>query len=70
MNSSLNDSLSVLLKILLLSAAISIAIKFLPILERIPVSSTLALILVLAPSMLMAGLLFWRSHRATGRGVI
>ncbi|WP_088890981.1 hypothetical protein [Leptolyngbya ohadii] len=65
MNGSLNDSLSVLLKILLLSAAISIAIKYLPILEKIPVSSPLALILVLTPSVLMAGLLAWRS----GRGV-
>lgn len=63
MNASLNDSIAVLLKILLLSAAISIGIKFLPFLERIPVSSSLALFLVLMPSLLIAALLLWRSRR-------
>ncbi|MBD1850842.1 hypothetical protein [Leptolyngbya sp. FACHB-711] len=63
MNGSLNDSLSVLLKIGLLSAAISIAIKFLPFLEKIPETSSLALALVLSPSILMAGLLAWRSKK-------
>lgn len=64
MTVSFNDLLTVLAKILLLSAAISIAIKFLPILERIPNSSTVALLFVLTPPILLAILLAgrWRSN--------
>ncbi|NET49081.1 MAG: hypothetical protein F6K09_10230 [Merismopedia sp. SIO2A8] len=56
------DSAGLILKVLLLSTGISIAIKYgVPVLSKIPVTSAIALTTVLLPCLIMMGLLGWRS---------
>ncbi len=54
----------VLLKILLLSALISLFIRYVAPMLNIPATSTVALGLVLTPPIVMAGLLGWRDRQA------
>ena len=62
-----SEALGLILKVLLLSTGISIAIKIgAPLLSRIPATSTIALTLVLLPCIIMMGLLGWRAMQANG----
>ncbi len=59
----MNDKTWLILKLLILSAAISAAIKYLAPSLHIPVTSTNALIAISLPSIVMAILLLWRGQR-------
>jgi hypothetical protein len=56
--------MNLVLKVLLLSAGLSVAIKYLAPSLNIPVTSPNALIAVLLPSLLMAVLLIWRGQQS------
>ncbi|MDX2099315.1 MAG: hypothetical protein SFW36_16170 [Leptolyngbyaceae cyanobacterium bins.59] len=58
----MNSSLGFIAKILVLSTAISLAIKYGGPLLPISASSTTAWVAILLPSLLMAGLLGWRTR--------
>lgn len=51
----------VLLKILALSAAISLLIRYIVPLLNLPATSTVALVLVLAPPLIVGAVLGWRN---------
>lgn len=59
----MNDKTQIILKLFLLSAAISAAIKYLAPSLHIPVTSTNALIAITLPSLVMAILLIWRGQQ-------
>ncbi|HEY9698489.1 MAG TPA: hypothetical protein V6D10_14595 [Trichocoleus sp.] len=59
----MTDKLITILKIFLLSAAISFAIKYLAPSLNVPVSSVIALVAVLSPTIIMAIVLAWRSKQ-------
>jgi hypothetical protein len=59
----MNDKTQLILKLLLLSAALSIAIKYLAPSLNIPATSTNALIAIALPSIVMAILLLWRGQQ-------
>lgn len=48
-------------KVFLLSVGITLGIKFIPPLERIPATSAIALSLVFTPTLILGLLLGWRS---------
>lgn len=59
----MNSKAGVLIKVLLLSIAISLAIKYLGPMLELPTSSAIALAMVLIPPLMMGGLLLWRSQQ-------
>jgi hypothetical protein len=59
----MNDKTWLILKLLLISAALSVAIKYLAPSLHIPATSTNALIAILLPSLVMAILLLWRGQQ-------
>jgi hypothetical protein len=59
--------MNLVLKVLLLSAGLSVAIKYLAPSLNIPVTSTNALIAVLLPSLVMAMLLIWRGQQSSSK---
>lgn len=52
-----------ILKLLIISAALSVAIKYGAPLLKIPATSEVALVLVLTPSILLGMVLLWRGWR-------
>jgi len=58
----MHDKIWLILKLFLISAAISAAIKYLAPSLNIPVTSTNALIAISLPSIVMAILLLWRGR--------
>jgi hypothetical protein len=61
----MDSKLWLLLKILLLSGGLSIAIKYLAPAFPIPATATNALIAILTPSLVLALLLVWRRPQVT-----
>lgn len=59
----MNNQTWLILKLLLLSATLSAAIKYLAPSLNIPVTSTNALIAIILPSLVMAILLLWRGQQ-------
>ena len=59
----MNDKLSFILKVVLGSALISLAIKYLGPQLAVPATSAVAIAIVLAPPIIMAALLGWRLQR-------
>jgi hypothetical protein len=57
------NTVSVILKVLLLSAVLSIGIKYLAPNFNIPPTATSALVAVFLPTLVMAGVLGWRSWK-------
>ncbi|BBD56377.1 hypothetical protein NO976_02445 [Planktothrix agardhii] len=57
---SMDNKITFLLKVLLLSLGLSVLIKFVGPLLTIPTSSTIALIAVCLPSVILALLFSWR----------
>ncbi|WP_227350878.1 hypothetical protein [Planktothrix agardhii] len=57
---SMDNKITFLLKVLLLSLGLSVLIKFVGPLLAIPTSSTIALIAVCLPSVILALLFSWR----------
>ncbi len=55
------DNIVFLLKVLLGSAGLAIAIKYAGPLLNLPPSPAIALLLVLSPTVILAGLMGWRS---------
>lgn len=55
-----NNMVKFVLKVMIASAAISFAIKYIGPLLQIPVSSAIALIAVLLPPGILGGILLWR----------
>jgi hypothetical protein len=56
----MDDRWGFILKLLIISAAISVAIKYGAPWLNIPATSTVALVFVLTPSFMLGGLLIWR----------
>ncbi|GAA6617446.1 hypothetical protein [Scytonema sp. NUACC26] len=59
----MQNQLGFVLKVFLLSAALSVLIKYASPSPLIPATATNALIIVLFPSLAMAGLLLWRQKQ-------
>jgi F0F1-type ATP synthase assembly protein I len=57
--------MNLVLKVLLLSVLLSLAIKYLAPSLQIPLTDTHALIAILTPSLVMALLLVWRGQRSS-----
>ncbi|WP_414755978.1 hypothetical protein [Anabaena sp. CCY 9910] len=56
----MENQLSFVLKLLIISALISVSIKYVAPMWPIPATATNALILVLSPTIILAIALFWR----------
>jgi hypothetical protein len=61
----MNAQFGFVLKVLILSAAIATGIKYWAPLLNIPASDSLALIVVLLPSLIMAIVLAWRAQQSS-----
>lgn len=62
----MTESIGLLAKILLLSLGISLVIKYVGPLVPIPATSSVALILILGPCIIMVGFLGWRALQTNG----
>jgi len=60
---SMDNKITFLLKVLLLSLGLSVLIKFVGPLLAIPPSSTIALVAVCLPSVILALLFSWRARQ-------
>lgn len=59
----MNDKTWLIIKLLLISTALSVAIKYLAPSLHIPVTSTNVLVAIFLPSIVLAILLLWRGQR-------
>ena len=62
----MQESIGLVLKVLILSAGISLLIKQAVPLLSVPETSTIALTIVLLPCIMMMGLLGWRAMQTNG----